>query len=106
MGEGGCALSLEMIQTFIRPDAIILIPTLYLLGIFLRQTPHVPLWLHAWIKMFFAVIACILYYGFEIASVVQGILCAGVAVLLRDLIENTTNRINISIKNNKKDKDE
>ncbi|MEH7393020.1 phage holin family protein [Bacillus sp. JJ1503] len=56
---------------------------------FLRQTPHIPLWSHAWIKLFFAIIACLLHYGFEIESVVQGILVTGATVISRDLIHNT-----------------
>ena len=43
--------------------------------------------------MIFAVYACILHYGYQIESVVQGILVAGVAVLSRDLLSITVNGI-------------
>ncbi|MCQ6277091.1 holin [Bacillus sp. V3B] len=82
------------INDYIRPDAFILIPVLYIIGVFLRQTPCIPLWCHAWIKLLFAVISCLLYYGFEIQSVVQGILVTGAAVMSRDLIVSTMNRFN------------
>ena len=43
--------------------------------------------------MTFAVIACLLHYGYSIESVVQGILVAGAAVLSRDLLSITVNGI-------------
>ena len=81
------------ITEYIRPDAFILVPVLYIIGIFLRQTPHIPFWTHSWIKVIFAVIACLLHYGYQIESVVQGILVAGAAVLSRDLLSITVNGI-------------
>ena len=57
--------------------------------------PHVFLYgVHAWIKLTFAVISCLLYYGFEIQSVVQGILVTGVAVISRDIIYSTLSGLN------------
>lgn len=87
---------------YIRQSALILVPVLIFLGIFLKQTPYIPTWSHAWIQLSFGVIACLLYYGFEIQSVVQGILVTGTAVISRDLIENTMSGINL-IKNNRND---
>ena len=81
------------ITEYIRPDAVILIPVLYIIGIFLRQTPGIPFWSHSWIKVIFAVIACLLHYGYQIESVIQGILATGAAVLSRDLLSITVNGI-------------
>jgi Phage holin family Hol44, in holin superfamily V len=89
---------------YIRPDAFILVPVLFFLGLFLKQTPYIPTWSHAWIQLSFGVIACILYYGFAIQSVVQGILVTGTAVISRDLIENTISGVSFFRKNNKNDK--
>lgn len=77
------------LDMYIRSDAFILVPVLYFIGIFLRQTPYIPLWSHVWIKLLFAVIACLFYYGLEIQSVVQGILVTGAAMIFRGLIHNT-----------------
>ena len=66
-----------ILSIYIREDAFILIPVLYFMRIFLRQTPNIPKWSHAWIEVTFAIVACLLYYGFEIQSVVQGILVTG-----------------------------
>ena len=81
------------ITEYIRPDALILIPVLYIIGMFLRQTPRIPFWSHSWIKVIFAVIACLLHYGYQIESVIQGILATGAAVLSRDLLSITVNGI-------------
>jgi hypothetical protein len=88
---------------YIRQDAFILVPVLFFLGLFLKQTPYIPFWSYAWIQLSFAVIACLLHYGFTIESIVQGILVTGTAVISRDLIENTISGFNF-YKNNHKDK--
>ncbi|MEH7252040.1 phage holin family protein [Neobacillus niacini] len=99
------------LNSYIRPDAFILVPVLYIISLNLRQTPFIPLWTHAWIQMLFAVIACLLYYGLEIQSVVQGILVTGAALISRNIISSTINGLNES-KNKKestreiKDKEE
>ena len=99
------------ITEYIRPDAFILVPVLYIIGIFLRQTPHIPFWTHSWIKLIFAVIACLLHYGYRIESVIQGILVTGAAVISRDLLSITVNGIDQRKqtkldKQKEKDKDE
>lgn len=82
------------LDMYIRSDAFILVPVLYIISMLLRQTPFIPLWSHAWIQMLFAVIACLLYYGPEIQSVVQGILVTGAAVISKDLFLTTINGMN------------
>jgi hypothetical protein len=83
---------------YIRSDAFILVPALYFIGVFLRQTPFIQPWSYAWIQMFFAVTACLLYYGFEIQAVVQGILVTGVAVMFREIIESMLMKYRDSLK--------
>lgn len=80
---------MNLFEAYIRSDSFILIPVLYCIGVFLRQTPFIPIWSYSWIKLTFATIACLLYYGIEIQSVVQGILVTGATVIFRDLIHNT-----------------
>lgn len=90
---------------YIKPDAFILVPALFFLGIFLRQTPRLPEWSHAWIQLAFGVVACLLYYGFIIQAVVQGILVTGAAVIFRDLIEDSIDGISFFKKDRKKGDD-
>ncbi|MFJ7975199.1 phage holin family protein [Peribacillus sp. JNUCC 23] len=85
---------MDFLTIYIRNDALILIPVLYFIGLFLRQTPFIPAWSYAWIQVSFAIMSCLLYYGFAITSVVQGILVTGAAVVFRDLIHNTLYGIN------------
>ena len=92
------------IEMYIRSDAFILIPVLYVIGLLLRQTPYIPSWCYAWIQMLFAVIACLLYYGWDIRSVVQGILVTGATVISADLLHNTISGLNESRNKNKKAK--
>lgn len=92
-------------EMYIRSDAFILVPVLYIIGFLLKQTPFIPAWSQAWIQLTFAVISCLLYYGWEIQSVVQGILVTGVAVISRDLINNTISGLNKS-KSPSKNKEE
>ncbi|GGA71374.1 phage holin family protein [Ornithinibacillus halotolerans] len=94
-------LSFDM---YIRPDAFILIPVLYFIGVFLRQTPRIPEWSYVWIQLTFAIVACSLYYAWEIQSVVQGILVTGAAVISRDIIQNTIGGANWLQKSPEKDK--
>lgn len=78
---------------YIRPSAFILVPALYFIGLFLKQTPFIPKWSHVWIQLAIAIISCLTYYGVEIQSVIQGILVTGVTVISRDLIHNTLDGI-------------
>ncbi|MEH7381867.1 phage holin family protein [Bacillus sp. JJ1533] len=88
-------------KLYIRQDAFILIPVLYFIGLILKDTPYIPEWTYRWIQLIFAVIACLLYYGIEIQSVVQGILVTGATMISEDLFKNTIHGINTAI--NKKD---
>ena len=90
---------------YIRESAVILVPVLFFIGLFLRQTPYIPTWSHAWIQLSFAVIACLLYYGFMIQSVVQGVLVTGAAVISKELLENAISGVNF-LKNKRQDDEE
>jgi len=92
------------LYVYIRQESLILVPVLYIIGLFLRQTPHVPSWVHPWIQLIFASVACLLYYGVEIQSVIQGILVSGLAVISRDLIDHTIFGVNES-RNKRKNKE-
>lgn len=80
---------MEYLTLYIYPETLILIPTLYFIGMILQQTPFIPNWVQTWIKLIFAVVACLLYFGMDIRSVVQGILVTGAEMILRDTIQQT-----------------
>lgn len=77
------------LNQYIVPEALIMVPALYFIGLFLRQTPKIPFWTHAWIKLAFGVTCCMIYFGPSIKSFVQGILVTGAAVLLKDINHRT-----------------
>lgn len=98
----GDDMEVTILESFINPESMILIPVLYLIGLFLDQTPKVPAWSTPWIKVFVGVVFCLAYYGMIIEAVVQGILVAGAAVLMRDLIHKSIDAVRENHKNNKK----
>lgn len=79
-------MEVSILESFVKPESMIMIPVLYLIGLFLERTPKVSAWKIPWIQSFVGVTLCLAYYGIIIDAVVQGILVAGVAVLMRDLI--------------------
>lgn len=93
----------EIITNFIKPESFILIPALYLIGLFLKQTPGIPEWSYAWIILLIGSFSCFLYYGWEIQSFIQGVLCAGIAVLSKDLIHLPISAVKDKINQNKED---
>lgn len=88
---------------YIRTEAFILIPALYFLGLILDQTPVIAKWTHAWIKLLFSITACLLYFGFDVTSVVQGILVTGAEMVFKDIIHNIIDK---SVQNRERKKEE
>lgn len=86
-------MDMDFLATYIQPDSLALIPVLYLIGLFLRQSPQsaIPIWTHPWITLVVGVASCMGYYGPSITAFVQGVLVAGAAVLMKDLIHLTAN---------------
>ncbi|WP_085991319.1 phage holin family protein [Oceanobacillus senegalensis] len=80
---------MDYLTFYIYPEALILLPTLYFIGLILDQTPILPRWSHAWIKLIFAVVACLIYFGVDIRFVVQGILVTGTEMIFRDAIHDS-----------------
>ena len=76
---------------YVIQDAYILVPVLYVIGIFLKRTPKVPDWLipdayragHD---------RCILLSGMKLSGILQGVLVAGVTVFANQLYKQTINR--------------
>lgn len=86
------------LDDFIYPESVIIIPVLYLIGLFLNRTPKVPPWVTPWIQVVLGVSFCIAFYGFVIQAVLQGVLVAGAATLMKDLFHRANY---LSSKNNK-----
>ncbi|WP_049680039.1 phage holin family protein [Peribacillus loiseleuriae] len=82
-------MNFDVLEQYIQPEVFILIPVIYLIGLFLRQTPHIPIWLHAWIQLVVADIACAFIIGNNVNAFIQAVLVTGASHFLKDLIQHT-----------------
>lgn len=66
---------------FLIDEALILIPSLMILGKILKETPYVRDWMIPHILLIIGIIMSIAMLGINVSSIVQGILVTGSAVL-------------------------
>jgi len=59
---------------------MVVIPVLWFISAALKGTPFIKNWLIPWIICFLGIVLCIIIAGFDIQSVLQGILCSGIAL--------------------------
>ena len=81
---------MEMIQKFLIEEALILIPVLYVIGMFLKsleaiKDKYIPI-----IIWFFGVVLSMLILGFNVDGFVQGTLVAGTSVFASQIYIQTT----------------
>lgn len=77
---------------YITQNALILIPVLYILGTFLKNTTSIQDWLIPWILTALGIIGGLFLVEFNINGIIQGILVAGVTVLGNQLLKQTLNK--------------
>lgn len=81
-------------MSYIVKEAYILIPVLYILGMFFKETPRVPDFLIPWILLGLGIIGGFFLSGMKFEGILQGILVAGVTVFTNQLYKQTAyNRI-------------
>ena len=85
------------IMDFIIKDAYILVPVLYVIGVFLKRTPKIPDWLIPWILMGLGMIGAFFLSGMQLGGILQGVLVAGVTVFANQLYKQTIYRQNSGI---------
>lgn len=78
-----------MLQEYIVPEILILIPVLWLVGYFIKQTPKIPNWSVVWILLTIGVLASLFIIGPNVNGVIQGVLATGISVLGYDLVKQT-----------------
>ena len=64
------------LMDYIVKDAYILIPVLYVIGVFLKRTPRIPDWLIPWILLVLGMIGAFFLSGMKLGGVLQGVLVA------------------------------
>lgn len=77
---------------YIKDQAFILIPVLYVLGLMLKSNEKIQDWVIPWILTICSILGAILLMGLNVNAVIQGILCVGVAVYGNQLVKQTTQK--------------
>jgi hypothetical protein len=80
------------LMDYIVKDAYILVPVLYVIGIFLKRTPKIPDWLIPWILMGLGMIGGFFLSGMRLGGILQGVLVTGVTVFANQLYKQTVNK--------------
>lgn len=83
---------LDVLLNYIIGDALILIPALSILGIFLKRTPKIQDWLIPWILLVVGIVFSLAIIGLSVHGFVQGILVTGGAVLIHQAYKQTKNK--------------
>lgn len=76
-------------QNYILDQALILIPVIYILGLFLKKSTvvkdkYIPL-----ILLFFGIALSLLLVGLNVQGIIQGILVSGTAVFANQIIKQS-----------------
>lgn len=74
---------------FLNENYYMLVPVLWVIGYFLKQTPNIPNWSITWILLAISLVGGTFFYGFSAEAVYNGIIAAGVAVLGHQMYKQT-----------------
>ncbi|RKD22150.1 Phage holin family Hol44, holin superfamily V [Caminicella sporogenes DSM 14501] len=78
--------------SYLSEESLILVPVIWVIGIFLKKTPKIPDWFIPWILLIISVVAMTVKLGFALQAFIQGILITGVSVLGHQLVKQTAKR--------------
>lgn len=74
---------------FLHEYYYMLVPALWVIGYFLKQTPRIPNWSITWILLVISVLGGSFFFGFTVEAVLNGIIAAGVAVFGHQLLKQS-----------------
>lgn len=77
---------------FLIEEAYILIPVLYVIGMFLKKTPRIADWVIPWILLGLGILGGFFLAGMQLVGILQGVLVAGVTVFANQLYKQTALR--------------
>jgi hypothetical protein len=83
---------MELASSFILEDALVLIPVLWIIGYFLKQSNKVADWVIPWILIGLGIAGSIGLMGFSVQAIIQGVLVSGASVLGHQVIKQTTSK--------------
>lgn len=78
--------------SYVVDNCLILLPVLYVIGMAVKGVPNIKDWLIPYILMVFGVAFAVFLNGFNVDSIIQGILVAGATVYTNQLIKQAEKR--------------
>lgn len=82
----------ELLNEYIVEQALIVVPVLLFIGYLLKNTPRIKDWLIPYILLGLGVVFAVGLMGFDVDSVIQGILVSGAAVIGHQLYTQAKHR--------------
>ena len=83
---------------YVTQEILPLSAALFVIGLFLKKTPRVPDWTIVWVILVLGIVGAVALLWWELGTVpivqavIQGVLAAGVPVLVYQLIKQTNKR--------------
>jgi hypothetical protein len=84
---------MDLVQ-YVVDEALIIVPVLWVIGAFLKQTPFFANWAIVWVLLFVGIVLTMALLGTSVVSFIQGILVTGVAVMGHQLLKQTLEGLN------------
>lgn len=82
----------EILNEYIVEQALINIPVLLILGSIIKSTPKIKDWTIPYILLFLGVAFTVALLGFNVDSIIQGVLVSGAAVFGNQLYKQAKNK--------------
>lgn len=82
----------QQLLEYLRENVLVVVPALWVLGMFAKQTPRVPNWLIPWGLLVVSLGLTHALHGVGADAWIQGILAAGAAVLGHQLLKQSVER--------------
>lgn len=80
---------MDNLISFVPEQLIIVVVALYVIGVFLKNTPTIKDWCIPYILLIIGVVGSVFLVGFNATGVLQGIICTGVAVMTNQVAKQT-----------------
>ncbi|RFB10182.1 hypothetical protein DZB84_23145 [Bacillus sp. HNG] len=79
---------MDLLQ-FSNENYYMLVPMLWVIGFFLKQTPTIPNWAITWILLGVSLVGGAFFFGFTAEAFFNGVIAAGVAVFGHQMVKQT-----------------
>jgi hypothetical protein len=82
------------VMQFIKPEVLVIVLVIYVIGLMLKGTKRIPDWLIPFILLAIAIMFCFLIIGFVVEAVIQAILLTALAVYGNQIFKQLMEGIN------------